>query len=397
MELVASEKKVRIDSIDIARGLIMIIMALDHTREYLYIDGLTGNPTNLATTTPLLFFTRWITHFCAPGFLFLSGISIYLTSFRKSRREISAHLLKRGAWLILLDAVLMSLILTFNPAYNLVFLVVLWVFGWSMIFIGLLIRISFRAVVFTGLAIVVCHNLLDFVPAVKEGKENVLVGLLLTTRGTLLPLTASHAILVAYAILPWAGIMMLGVGVGKLYEASVDSIKRRRWLFQSGVSITVLFVVLRYANIYGDPSPWSVQKNSLFTILSFLNTTKYPISLLFTCMTIGPLLVLLSWLEGIRTNWLNPVMVYGKTPLFYFMGHFLVIHLLTTLAFFATGHGVAEIRDPASPFLFRPASFGFSIGITYLWWLAVVAIMYFPCKWYAQYKSSHRYWWLSYL
>lgn len=397
MESSLKEQKVRISSIDIARGLIMIIMALDHTREYLYVDGLTGNPVDLTTTTPLLFFTRWITHFCAPGFLFLSGISIYLTSFRKSRGEISGHLIKRGFWFILLDAVLMTLIMTFNPAYNLVFLVVLWVFGWSMIIIGLLIRISFRAVLLAGLIIVLFHNLLDFLPAVKAGKENILTALLLTTRGTLIPLNASHSILVTYAILPWAGIMMLGVGVGKLYESGFDPVKRRRWLFQAGFALTVLFVILRYANVYGDPSPWSAQKNTLFTVLSFLNTTKYPISLLFTCMTIGPLLMLLSWIESIRINWLKPVMVYGKTPLFYFVVHFFVIHLLTTIAFFATGHGVADISDPASPFLFRPAAFGFSIGVTYLFWLAVILIMYFPCKWYAQYKSSHHYWWLSYL
>lgn len=397
MELTASSSRNRVSSIDIARGLIMIIMALDHTREYLYREGMTGNPSDLATTTPLLFFTRWITHFCAPGFLFLSGISIYLTSFRKNRKEISLHLIRRGFALILLDFVVMTFIMTFNPAYNLFFLVVLWVFGWSMILIGLLIRISFRAVFITGLTIVLLHNLLDFVPAVKEGKVNVLTGLLLTSRGTLISLGANHAMLISYALLPWAGIMMMGVGAGRLYHTDFDPAKRRKWLVQMGFAITMLFLVLRYSNVYGDPAPWAVQKNKLFTLMSFLNTTKYPISLLFTCMTIGPLLMFLGWAENLRAKWINPVMMYGKTPLFYFMGHFLVIHILTTLAFFATGHGVAEISDPNSPFLFRPAAFGFSIGITYLFWIAVVLLMYFPCKWYAKYKSTHQYWWLQYI
>lgn len=397
MEMTTSTLRNRVSSIDIARGLIMIIMALDHTREYLYREGMTGNPSDLTTTTPLLFFTRWITHFCAPGFLFLSGISIYLTSFRKNRKEISLHLIKRGFALILLDFVVMTFIMTFNPAYNLFFLVVLWVFGWSMILIGLLIRISFKAVFITGLVIVLLHNLLDFVPAVKEGKVNVVVGLLLTSRGTLINLGANHAMLISYALLPWAGIMMLGVGAGRLYHRDFDPAKRKKWLVQIGFAITMLFLVLRYSNVYGDPAPWDVQKNKLFTLMSFLNTTKYPISLLFTCMTIGPLMMFLGWAEKLQAKWINPVMVYGKTPLFYFMGHFLVIHILTTIAFFATGHSLSEMSDPNSPFLFRPANFGFSIGITYLYWIAVVLLMYFPCRWYARYKSTHNYWWLQYI
>lgn len=266
--LTAITKKTRISSIDILRGLVMVIMALDHTREFIHIEGLTGSPTNMQTTTPLLFFTRWITHFCAPTFLFLSGISAFMGSQRKTPAEFSSHLLKRGIWFILLDAVLMTFILTFNPGFNMIFLAVLWAFGWSMILLAILVRFSWSTVLIVGMLIIVAHNFLDYLPAVKAGQENIFLKLLLTGPGIGFPLNKEHFVVVAYAILPWAGIMFLGFGFGRLYAEGFDAGRRRKILVRAGLAMILFFIVFRFFNIYGDPAPWSQQKNSIYTFLS---------------------------------------------------------------------------------------------------------------------------------
>lgn len=396
MEQALERPKFRIESIDILRGIIMLIMALDHVRDYVHITAFTDSPTNLATTTPSLFFTRWITHFCAPLFVFLSGLSAWQAGTRRTKKELSVFLIKRGIWLIVVELVIMTFIVTFNPLYNFILLAVIWAIGWSMIILGLLVRASYKTILIIGILVVIAHNLTDLFSPVQKEPYAFFYRVFIAGAGTVYTV-GSRVILFAYAILPWTGIMLIGYACGKLYASEFDAARRKRILRVAGLSLIGGFVFLRWLNGYGDPAPWAAQKNALYTFLSFLNTTKYPASLLFTCMTLGPGLLLLSFLENIQGAFIRFAKVYGKVPLFYFAGHFLLAHIICVILFYATGHHNGEIADPNSIFLFRPVNFGFSLGITYLVWIAVVLVMYYPCKWYGRYKDHHRQWWLSYL
>ncbi len=393
---ILSLKPTRINSIDILRGFIMLIMALDHVRDYFHAQALIDQPTNLLNTTPQLFFTRWITHYCAPLFLFLSGISAFLSGQRKTKKELSVFLIKRGLWLILFEIFIMTLILSFNPTYSLILLMVIWAIGWSMIILGVLIRTSYLVIAIVGIILVFAHNITDDFPPIKNTALDAFLRIFVSGSGTAYPF-AGRTILFAYAILPWTGIMLIGFAFGQLYKTNFDAIRRKKILLWSGIGTVVFFIILRIINHYGDPAPWAPRQNAMFSFMSFVNTTKYPVSLQFTCMTLGPALIALSFLDNIKDGWFNFVKVYGKVPLFFFAGHFLLAHILCVIAFFATGHTTDQIVDPNSPFLFRPVQFGFSLRTTYLIWLQVILLMYYPCKWYGKYKETHRKWWLSYL
>lgn len=383
----------RVNSIDILRGLIMIIMALDHTRDFFHETAMTADPLNAATTTPVLFFTRWITHYCAPGFVFLSGISAYLSSLKKTRAEASVFLIKRGFWLVLVEITIVSFGITFNPFFNFVILQVIWVIGWSMIILGLLMRISFKAILATGLILLLAHNIMDYVKPQGSTAVNNLLGLLLTSRGLVIPLNATHFVGVFYAILPWTALMLLGYCAGVWFHKDFPAEKRRRNLYSLGLAGILMFIVLRMARGYGDPGAWDGS-----TIYSFLNTSKYPPSLQFAGMTIGPSLVLLAAFENIRSGWTRVVSVYGRVPFFYYILHFYLLHVLCAIAFFATGHSASQIADPQSIFFFRPVQFGFDLWVVYLVWISVVAALYLPCRWFGAYKREHRQrWWLSYV
>ena len=397
MSATLNSTKPRIASIDFLRGLIMVIMALDHTRDYFHIGAMTSTPTDLSTTTPLLFFTRWITHFCAPLFLFLSGISAFLNGQNKTKKELSIFLIKRGFFLIVFEIVVMNLILTFNPAYNIIFLITLWAFGWSMVILGLLIRTNAITIAIIGTILFFGHNLLDKIVLDPNSISTAIINILLTSKGNAFPIGGGHIILVGYTILPWASIMLLGYSFGHLFSNTIEAQKRKRFFLFAGLGIITYFLLMRGINMYGDPNPWATQKNSLFTFLSFFNITKTPPSLLFGCMTIGPGLIVLSFSENLKNKFSQIVMVYGKAFLFYFAGYFLLLHLLLVIFFYATGHTNSQIVDPESPFLFRPTAFGFSLRYVYLLWIAVVAIMYYPCKWFYKYKKSHNSWWLRYM
>ena len=381
----------RVASIDILRGLIMIIMALDHTRDFFHATALTADPLNGATTTMPLFFTRWITHFCAPGFVFLSGLSAWLSSKKKSKADASLFLMKRGAWLILAEVTLVTFGLTFNPFFNLIILQVIWAIGWSMIVLGLLMRISNRVVLIAGIILVFGHNILDYL-VMPTGNAGYVLATLFTSRVAFIPLDSSHAIGIFYAILPWTGLMLLGYSIGNWYQKDFPAAKRRKLLMISGIFVTVLFIGLRLIRGYGDPGAWDGN-----TFYSFLNTSKYPPSLQYSCMTLGPLLILLSVLENVRAGWSKVVSVYGRVPFFYFIVHFYLLHVLLIIVFFASGHTVVEISDPRSPFMFRPAQFGYSLGTVYLIWIALVAVLYYPCRWFNKIKQEHSHWWLKYL
>ncbi|RYY58991.1 MAG: DUF1624 domain-containing protein [Chitinophagaceae bacterium] len=397
MEPTAVYRRDRVSSIDVLRGIIMVIMALDHVRDFTHIVGVTDSPTNLATTTAPLFFTRWITHFCAPLFVFLSGISAYLNGQKKSTAQLASFLVKRGIWLVLADIFIVTLVMSFNPLYSFILLQVIWAIGWGMIILGLLLRGGYRLVAVIGIVLFFGHNITDYFQPPANGTVRTIVEIIFNTPGTIITYGSGRIILVAYAIIPWTGVLLMGYAFGRFFGKMTSPEKRRKTLLTAGLLITGLFILLRLVNEYGDPAPWSRQGSGLFTFLSFLNVTKYPPSLMFCCMTIGPGLIILSVADRWKGRLPDFFTVYGKVPFFYFVMHFLLIHIITVVLFFATGHSVAEAADPASPFLFRPAEFGFRLRIVYLIWIAVVLLMYYPCRWYMNYKATHDKWWLSYV
>ncbi|HEX3385118.1 MAG TPA: heparan-alpha-glucosaminide N-acetyltransferase domain-containing protein [Mucilaginibacter sp.] len=388
--------KQRIASIDIVRGLIMLLMAIDHTRDF-FLNNTTGNPTNMATTTPIIFFTRWVTHYCAPNFVFLSGISAYLAGRRRSPGEFRSFLIKRGLWLVVFEIVFLSFALTLDPGFGMIVLQVIWAIGVSMIILALLSRASLTVIATIGLIIVLGHDILDYVSLPKTGAGNFLITMFFTAFGSAFPLGKSRILLDLYAIIPWTGVMLLGYVFGQMYTSSFDPKRRKRILLTIGLSMVGLFIILRYFNIYGDPAPWSVQRTPVISVLSFLNASKYPPSLLYLCMTIGPTLVALSFLENVKGKFASILIVYGNVPFFYYILHIYLIRALGIIVFFVQGYKVNQIVTPGQPFNFQPPAFGFGLGGVYLVWLLIIIILYFPCRWYSKYKRTHHQWWLSYL
>lgn len=391
-------EKVRIQSIDILRGLIMIIMALDHTRDFFHVTSFTGDPMNPENTYLGLYFTRWITHFCAPTFVFLSGLSAFLSAQKKSDSEAGGFLIKRGFWLLFIEIAIITLGLTFNPFYNFIILQVIWSIGWSMILLGICMKISRKLILPIGLTIFFGHNILNYVSLPPPNTfSGTLIGGLLTAGGTIIPVGKSHFIGMFYTILPWTGAMFLGFSLGKWYQKDFAPALRKRNLLLTGISMFVMFLVLRYFNTYGNPFPRQSFDNFAQTAYSFFNVSKYPPSLQYYGMTLGLSLIFLALSENWSNKLTNIFKVYGSVPFFYYVLHFYIIHGLCAVLFFVEGYGAKDIVNPQSPFLFKPDGFGYSLPWVYVIWLAVVASLYQPCVWFRKYKATHRQWWLSYL
>ncbi|QXV66921.1 DUF1624 domain-containing protein [Mucilaginibacter sp. 21P] len=389
--------KQRIQSIDILRGVIMLIMALDHVRDFLHQGGAFSDPTNLKTTTPFLFFTRFITHFCAPIFVFLSGVSVYLVSTRRSKSELISFLIKRGIWLVFVELVLISFAFSLNPLFNSFALQVIWVIGISMILLGLLIWLPVRVIGALGILLIVGHDIITTMTVAPNTTEEVLLKVFFTARGTLFFLDKTHIVFDLYAILPWTGVMFLGYLFGTLYKNGYNPANRKRFLLVSSASLFALFIVLRIVNGYGDPAPWSVQKNTVFTVISFLNISKYPPSLMYCCLTLSVGLLVLALTDNVSGKVSGFFKTYGSVPFFYYILHFYLIRIITVIVFFLQGFKTSQIITPNDPFLFTPPGLGFSLGVVYMFWLGVILILYYPCKWFSKYKKTHRQWWLSYL
>ena len=282
-EAIVNTKK-RIESIDIARGIIMIIMTLDHVRDFLMLPG--PSPLDIQSTSVILFFTRWVTHFCAPTFLFLSGVSAFLAGQKRSRRQLSLFLLSRGIWLILSDLLIISMIFTFDPGHHVLVLEVLWAIGAGMIILSALIWLPLPVIAGIGLLIFFGHNLLDYF-----NSNSKLIDILFTARASVTPLGGNRSVFELYAVLPWSSVMFMGYAFGALFNSKFNIQNRKRILMSAGIALCVLFLIVRLINHYGDPAPWSVQRNAAHTLLSFLNTTKQTPSLLFLTMTLGPVML----------------------------------------------------------------------------------------------------------
>jgi uncharacterized membrane protein len=373
----------------------MIVMALDHVRDY--FGGTGVSPTNIATTTVPLFFTRWITHLCAPVFFLLTGTGAYLASRRRSPGDLARLLVTRGAWLLVLDTVVVRcLALQFNFDYRVTMLNVLWAIGWSMIALAALVRLRPAVVLGIGLVMIATHNLLDPIRPEAFGSFAPL-WTLLHVQGVLVNVPG-HIVLSAYPLIPWIGVTAAGFGLGPIFEWPPE--RRRRLLLRAGLAMTIAFVVLRWLNVYGDPSRWSVQPSAAFTVLSFLNTTKYPPSLLFLLMTLGPALLLLRAFDRPAPSRLAPVLTFGAVPMFYFIVHLVAIHALAViicLIRYGAVHWMFESPDLAHfPFTEPP---GWPVGLpaVYAIWIGLVAALYPVCRWYAGVKARSTNPWLSYL
>jgi uncharacterized membrane protein len=381
--------RVRIEAIDVVRGVIMILMALDHARDFFGNSGL--NPTDPATTTVPLFFTRWITHFCAPVFFLLTGTGAYLSLCKKTKRELSRFLFTRGLWLIFLEVtVTRCLGWQFNFDYHVTVLIVLWALGWAMIVLSALVYLPASVVTAFGVVMIATHNLLDSVDSSNPlwsilHSPNVIVN------------HPDRIVRVVYVLIPWVGVTAAGYGLGQIYRW--PSARRKAFLLPLGSGLTATFLVLRGINVYGDPVRWSTQRSAVLMALSFLNTTKYPPSLLFLLMTLGPALLFLWAVDARTPQWLRPALTVGKVPMFYYLLHIPLIHLLAiAVCYVRYGqvHWMFEsptLRQfPITP----PPGWGYSLPIVYLVWAVVVLTLYPLCRWFSDLKRRRSDEWLSY-
>jgi uncharacterized membrane protein len=376
----------RIESIDLLRGIVMIIMALDHVRDYFHADAFLFNPLDLEKTNVALFATRWITHLCAPVFVFLAGTSAFLVGSRKGKRELSSFLFKRGLWLLVLEFTVINFAWFFNINFELMALTVIWALGVSMIVLGVAIHLPFKVILALGVILVFGHNLFD----------SIWWSLLHEQSGFQL---GHFFVYVGYPLLPWIGTMFLGYSFGSLYLPSVDAGQRKKLLLQLGTAATLLFIILRITDVYGEPYKWATQESGAFTLLSFMNVTKYPPSLLYLLITLGPSLIFLGLSENLKGKIAQYVISLGRVPMFYYIVHIAFVHFIALFAAKATGFDFSDmvfntwVTD--SPNL---KGYGFSLGITYLVWIAVVLVLMPLCIWYDGYKIRNKEkWWLSYL
>ena len=378
----------RISSIDIIKGLVMVIMALDHVRDLMHVNALTQSPTDLATTTPVLFMTRWITYLCAPVFVFLAGTSAYL-SFQKNKDVASSrfHMIKRGFWLILLDLVIMNFILYFDVQFHTILFSVVASIGFGFILLGLLLNLSSLALGALGSIILIGHGLYGMYNVELSETAKSILNPFLTL--SVFPFSIDKIFIVAYPPIPWLGIMLIGFSFGKM--CVTDHAKRNKQLITIGLTTIAIFILLRYLNIYGDPQQWAFQKDAMTTLLSFLNVSKYPPSLSFTLVTLGFMFLLLGFADRFNSSVQRILIVYGKVPLFYFVVHFLLIHLITLCMLWLQCVPFSEMEFVTSTFG-RPKNIetGVPLWMIFIIWPMVVAMLYVPCKWYWQYKQTHR-------
>jgi uncharacterized membrane protein len=385
----------RIQSIDFTRGLVMIIMALDHVRDLIHVDSLSQSPTDLNTTSPILFFTRWITHLCAPVFVFLAGTSAFI-SFQKKKdtRQFRNGLFKRGLWLIFLEFTFVNFAIYFDPGFHTPLFAVIAAIGMGFIFLGLMLSFSLRTIGIIAVVILLFHNLTPLIPF----PEGSVLKTILTPffQPAAFPIGSGRTFIMGYPPIPWLGIMLLGFAMGKVFLT--EGINRRKLFIKTGLGLIVFFTILRFINVYGDPVNWSAQKSSVYTFLSFMNVSKYPPSLMFCSVTLGIMFLILAVSESSKGRFINFAKVYGQVPLFYFVLHFYLVHIILIFVLFLQGFSWADL-DFASGTFGRPKGMetGLSLSWIYLIWICVVLALYKPCQWFGKFKSDHNYWWLKYL
>ncbi|AEF98948.1 DUF1624 domain-containing protein [Methylomonas methanica] len=382
----------RLTSIDTLRGLVMVLMTLDHTRDF--FSAAHFKPTDLDRTNVALFLTRWITHFCAPTFVFLAGASAYLWYSRRGPgAPISMFLLKRGLLLIFLTCTVEAWAWNFRNDFRQIDGGVLWAIGWSMMVLAGLVKLRLRWVVSFGLLMIVAHNGFDAVKPAELGIFGPWWAVLHT--GDDVVLSENWSINPYYPLVPWIGVMAVGFGFGKWM--SMARWRTRRHLLQLGLTLIVLFIVLRYSNLYGDPKPWQRYPDPAFTLLSFINCHKYPPSLLYLLMTLGPAIAVLAWLEG-KSRGFDVLQLFGRTPLFFYLVHLYLIHLLAVLIASVDSGPVSDLMGGGIWSKDIPEDYGYGLPMVYLFWSMVLLMLYPLCLGFEKLKAHKPHWrWLSYL
>lgn len=383
----------RIESIDLLKGLVMVVMALDHTRDYFHFSAFFFDPTDPSQTTWPIYFTRWITHYCAPTFCFLAGTSAFLVGLRKSKNELSGFLLKRGLWLVVIELTVVNFAWYFDVHFSSPGLLVIWSLGISMIVLAGLVYLPRVAILAFSLVIIFGHNLLDTI----HFQGNYLWAILHDP--AIFTYSETSRLYIFYPIVPWIAVMSLGYCFGALYEPAFDPAKRKRWLSFIGFSAIALFFLLRGINMYGNPTKWIGYESFSQSMMSFMDPAKYPPSLLYLLMTLGPALVFLAATENQKGKVTGFFSTFGRVPFFYYILHIYLIHILAMVAAQLTGFGWQRMLlgdwVGAIPEL---KGYGFSLVVVYLVWIAVILALYPLCKQFDQYKASNRArWWLSYL
>ena len=385
--------KPRIESIDLLKGLVMVIMALDHVRDYFHYSAFFFNPSDLTQTTLPIFFTRFITHFCAPAFSFLAGLSAFMIGKRKSSSELSIFLLKRGLWLVFIELTIVSFGWHFDPEFRRSPLQVIWVLGVSMIVLSGLIHLPKRIILIFSVIIIFGHNLLDGI----DIKDNVFWSILHQLNKHFIDET--HYFSTVYALIPWVAVMSLGYCFGSLFENTFDAKKRKIILNGLGLGSMVLFFILIAFNTYGDPVKWTNYGFNLKTVMSIFNVTKYPASLLYLLITLGTSILFLANAENLKGKIIDFFCVFGRVPFFYYILHLYVIHFLALIAAELTGFGWQKMILPSFPTRVEALKgYGFNLVTVYLIWIFVIALLYPLCKKFDTYKQNNKdKWWLSYL
>lgn len=409
----------RLDAVDLLRGVVIVLMALDHVRDF-FSDRIFLDPVDLNTTTAAIFLTRWVTHYCAPTFIFLAGTGAYLSGTRgKSKHEQAWFLLSRGLWLALLEVTLVRASWMFNWDYLHHGAGVFWAIGWSMVVLSILVYLPTSAVAVFGVTMIAFHNLLDGKTADQVHLPKLL-WVILHSPGEL-PVFEPVTFGTGYCLIPWSGIMAAGYAFGALLTRARDV--RRREVFGLGAALIAVFFFLRFVNVYGDPRPWSKQTTALFTGLSFLNCTKYPPSLLYLLMTLGPAIAALALFDRPLGPLVKPILTLGRVPLFFYLLHIPLIHGGVVLLdhvrygwspqatdgpwavqpnvapedyYKSIEWGASRLLETIRPGMIPP-DYGVSLPWVYLLWLVVLFILYWPCRWFAGVKQRHPGGWLSYL
>lgn len=390
-----TDRKKRIKSIDMLRGLVMVIMALDHVRDYFHADAYFFDPSDIAQTNVPLFWTRFVTHFCAPVFVFLAGTSAFFVGQRRDKKSLSIWLVKRGLWLIFAELTIIKLAWMFKLDYSTILLQVIWVLGISMIFLAGFIHLPKKFMIGLALVVIFGHNLLDSIAP----SDTVAASLWTFLHVFNIVDMGSFQIFVGYPMIPWIFVMPLGYYFGELYRSSFDPKLRIKRLFQLGLGLTLLFFVLRTLNIYGDSYAWAAQDSLGMTIASYFNITKYPPSLLYLLITLGPSILFLALVENVQNQWTEKLVVIGRVPMFFYIVHIYVIHLLAVVAAISTGFDFSDmVIDLWVTLQPQLQGYGFNLWTVYLIWVVLTIALYPICSWYNSYKTNHREkWWLSYL
>jgi len=385
--------RTRIESIDLVKGLVMVVMALDHTRDYFHSSAFLFDPTDPTQTTLLVFLTRWITHFCAPAFSFLAGVSAFMVGRRKTKEQLSGFLFKRGLWLVVIELTVVNFAWYFDPQFRTFDLFVIWALGVSMIVLAGLIHLPRKFILLFSLILIFGHNLLDNIHYPGSILWSVF------HEFSVFKISDSLQLYVGYPLVPWVAVMALGYYFGSFYDTSYDPQKRKRILNIVGITAILTFIVIRGINIYGDPLGWKHYETYVQSFISFMNPLKYPPSLMYLLMTLGGVFVTLANSEKLKGRVVEIISTFGRVPFFYYVLHLYLIHLVAIIFAQFSGFGweklilrtwITEIPELKG--------YGFDLWVVYLVWIGIVASLYPLCKWFDRYKRNHKdKWWLSYL